>query len=112
METHGMFNELWSMVRDATLWLPIASMHALAEFGDAPKADATHGREGNVILVVVAGVSVRPLLAARAWTTADRPQSQPLDRMRQQRLRRLKKLPSVRQGGVQFKRCFVDPFGM
>jgi len=51
-------------------------------------------------------------LAARAWTTADRPQSQPLDRMRQQRLRRLKKLPGVRQGGVQFKRCFVDPFGM
>jgi hypothetical protein len=32
--------------------------------------------------------------------------------MRQHPLRRLKELPSVRQGGVQFKRCFVDPFGM
>jgi hypothetical protein len=32
--------------------------------------------------------------------------------MRQQRLRRLKKLPGVRQGRVQFKRSFVDPFGM
>jgi NADPH:quinone reductase-like Zn-dependent oxidoreductase len=50
-EIHGMFNELWSMVRDGSLRLPIASMHALAEFGDALKADATHGREGKVILV-------------------------------------------------------------
>jgi hypothetical protein len=32
--------------------------------------------------------------------------------MRQQCLRRFKKLPGVRQGCVQFKRSFVDPFGM
>jgi hypothetical protein len=32
--------------------------------------------------------------------------------MRQQHLRRLKELAGVRQGRVQFKRCFVDPFGM
>ena len=48
METHGMFDELWSMVRDGTLRLPIASVHALDEFADALKADATHGRNGKV----------------------------------------------------------------
>jgi len=35
-----------------------------------------------------------------------------LDRVRQQCLRRFKKLPGVRQGCVQFKCSFVDPFGM
>jgi hypothetical protein len=46
-----MFDQLWSMVRDGTLRLPIASMHALGKFGDALKADAMHGRNGKVILV-------------------------------------------------------------
>lgn len=37
------------MVRDGTL--PIVSMHGLDEFGETLKADAAHGRSGNVILV-------------------------------------------------------------
>jgi hypothetical protein len=108
-----MLDERWSMVPDETLRLPIASVHTLDQFGGALKADATPGRNGKVILVSRSQcVSARPLPAARAWTTTNRSQSQPLDRMCQQRLCRLKKLPGVRQVCVQFKRSFVGPFGM
>ena len=91
----------------------IVSVHALDKFGDALKADAKLGRNGRVILRSrQPSVSVRPSLSARTWTTTDRPQSQPLNRMRQQPFRGLKKPPRVRQGCVQFKRCFIHPFGM
>jgi NADPH:quinone reductase-like Zn-dependent oxidoreductase len=51
MESRAMLEELWSMVRDGTLRLPIASVHTIDEFGDALKSDARHGRNGRVILV-------------------------------------------------------------
>src|SRR5262249_30353434 len=38
IESRRMFDELWSMVREGTWRLPIASMHALDEFGDALEA--------------------------------------------------------------------------
>jgi NADPH:quinone reductase-like Zn-dependent oxidoreductase len=51
MESRAMLDELWSMVRDGTLRLPIASVHTLDEFADALRADARQGRNGRVILV-------------------------------------------------------------
>jgi NADPH:quinone reductase-like Zn-dependent oxidoreductase len=47
----GMIVELWSMVRDKTLPLPIASKHCLKQFGDALAADAQIARAGKVLLV-------------------------------------------------------------
>jgi NADPH:quinone reductase len=44
-------DELWSLIRDNTLRLPVASTHALAQFQDALAADARRGRIGKVLLV-------------------------------------------------------------
>jgi NADPH:quinone reductase-like Zn-dependent oxidoreductase len=46
-----MIQELWSMVRDETLTLPVASKHSLGQFRDALAADARSGRAGKVLLV-------------------------------------------------------------
>jgi NADPH:quinone reductase len=46
-----MMQELWSMVRDRTLTLPVASKHSLGQFRDALAADARSGRAGKVLLV-------------------------------------------------------------
>jgi NADPH:quinone reductase len=46
-----MHGELWSMIRDATLALPVASHHALGDFSGALAADAQSGRQGKVLLV-------------------------------------------------------------
>jgi NADPH:quinone reductase-like Zn-dependent oxidoreductase len=46
----GMIQELWSMVRDRTLTLPVASKHCLGQFRDALAADARSGRIGKVLL--------------------------------------------------------------
>jgi NADPH2:quinone reductase len=45
-----MIQELWSMVRDKTLTLPVASKHRLGQFRDALAADARSGRAGKVLL--------------------------------------------------------------
>jgi NADPH2:quinone reductase len=45
-----MIQELWSMVRDRTLTLPVASKHRLGQFRDALAADARSGRAGKVLL--------------------------------------------------------------
>ncbi len=47
----GMVRELWSMVRDETLTLPVASKHGLSQFREALAADALSGRTGKVLLV-------------------------------------------------------------
>lgn len=47
----GMVGELWSMIRDKTLSLPIASKHSLREFHNALAADAQIARAGKVLLV-------------------------------------------------------------
>ena len=49
-EARKMYEELWSMVRDGSLELPVSSSHPLDEFADALMADAAHGRIGKVIL--------------------------------------------------------------
>jgi NADPH:quinone reductase-like Zn-dependent oxidoreductase len=46
-----MIDELWSMVIDQTLPLPVASTHRLDQFRDALAADARQGRTGKVLLV-------------------------------------------------------------
>lgn len=46
-----MIQELWSMFRDRTLTLPVASKHSLGQFRDALAADARSGRAGKVLLV-------------------------------------------------------------
>jgi len=46
-----MFDELWSMIEDKTLPLPIASTFGLDRFGEALAADAQQGRAGKVLLV-------------------------------------------------------------
>jgi NADPH:quinone reductase-like Zn-dependent oxidoreductase len=46
-----MIDELWSMVADKTLPLPVASTHRLDQFRDALAADARQGRTGKVLLV-------------------------------------------------------------
>jgi NADPH:quinone reductase-like Zn-dependent oxidoreductase len=46
-----MVQDLWSMVRDNTLPLPIASKHRIEQSGDALAADARSGRIGKVLLV-------------------------------------------------------------
>ena len=45
-----MIQELWSMIRDKTLTLPVASKHGLGQFRDALAADARSGRAGKVLL--------------------------------------------------------------
>jgi NADPH:quinone reductase-like Zn-dependent oxidoreductase len=47
----GMLQDLWSMIREGTLTLPVASTHALASFDKALAADAQPGRKGKVLLV-------------------------------------------------------------
>lgn len=49
-EARKMYEELWSMVRDGSLELPVSSSHPLDEFADALRADAARGRIGKVIL--------------------------------------------------------------
>jgi NADPH:quinone reductase len=46
-----MVQELWSMVRDKTLTLPVASKHSLGQFRDALAANSRSGRTGKVVLV-------------------------------------------------------------
>jgi NADPH:quinone reductase len=46
-----MHGELWAMIRNATIALPIASRHALDDFSGALAADAQSGRRGKVLLV-------------------------------------------------------------
>jgi NADPH:quinone reductase len=50
-EGRKMYEELWSMIRNGTLMLPVASTHRLEEFGNALSADAANGRNGKVILL-------------------------------------------------------------
>jgi len=47
----GMFRDIWSMIRDGTLTLPVASTYTLAQFRDALVADARPARTGKVLLV-------------------------------------------------------------
>jgi NADPH:quinone reductase-like Zn-dependent oxidoreductase len=47
----GMLQDLWSMIREGTLTLPVASTHALARFDEALAAEAQPGRMGKVLLV-------------------------------------------------------------
>ena len=47
----SMVQELWSMVRDKTLMLPVASKHSLGQFRNALAADARSDRTGKVLLV-------------------------------------------------------------
>ncbi len=47
----SIIQELWSMVRDNTLTLPIASKHSLGQFRDAFAADSRSGRTGKVLLL-------------------------------------------------------------
>ena len=51
VESQTMYDELWEMLRDGTLTLPVAATHGLADFPDALKVDAAQGRTGKVILV-------------------------------------------------------------
>jgi NADPH:quinone reductase len=46
-----MTDELWSMVTDKTLPLPVASTHGLDQFREALAVDARQGRMGKVLLV-------------------------------------------------------------
>ena len=46
-----MIDELWSMVTDKALPLPVASTHGLDQFREALAADARQGRMGKVLLV-------------------------------------------------------------
>lgn len=46
-----MTDELWSMVTDKTLPLPVASIHGLDQFREALAVDARQGRMGKVLLV-------------------------------------------------------------
>jgi NADPH:quinone reductase len=46
-----MIDELWSMVVDKVLSLPVASTHGLDQFREALAADARQGRIGKVLLV-------------------------------------------------------------
>lgn len=46
-----LMSELWSLIGEGTLPLPVASRHALAEFRGALAADAAQGRTGKVLLV-------------------------------------------------------------
>jgi NADPH:quinone reductase len=46
-----MVQELWPLIRDKTLALPVASKHSLAQFRDALAADGRSGRAGKVLLV-------------------------------------------------------------
>jgi NADPH:quinone reductase-like Zn-dependent oxidoreductase len=46
-----MIDELWSMVEDKLLPLPVASTHGLDQFREALAADARQGRTGKVLLV-------------------------------------------------------------
>ena len=50
-EITAMFNEVWSMVRDGTIQLPVDSTYRLQEFQDALKANSANDRTGKVILV-------------------------------------------------------------
>jgi NADPH:quinone reductase-like Zn-dependent oxidoreductase len=50
-ELQTMYDELWTMLRDGILTLPVASTHGLTDFRDALLADAAQGRSGKVILV-------------------------------------------------------------
>jgi NADPH2:quinone reductase len=43
--------ELWTLIRNRALQLPVASTHTLAEIQDALAADARPGRTGKVLLV-------------------------------------------------------------
>lgn len=47
----GMIKELWSMIEDNTLPLPVASTYGLDQFREALAADARSGRVGKVLLV-------------------------------------------------------------
>lgn len=47
----GMIEELWSMLEDNTLPLPVASTHGLDQFREALAADARQGRVGKVLLI-------------------------------------------------------------
>ncbi|MGA7390312.1 MAG: zinc-dependent alcohol dehydrogenase family protein [Pseudolabrys sp.] len=47
----SMVRDLWSMLRDNTLTLPIASKHSLAQFRNALAADSHSARTGKVLLV-------------------------------------------------------------
>lgn len=49
--TARMVQELWSMVRDKTLTLPVVSKHSLGQFRDALAANSRSGRTGKVVLV-------------------------------------------------------------
>jgi NADPH:quinone reductase-like Zn-dependent oxidoreductase len=46
-----MHDELWAMIRNAVVALPVASRHALGDFSGALAADAQSGRQGKVLLV-------------------------------------------------------------
>lgn len=46
-----LMGELWSLIGDGTLTLPVASRHALSDFQSALAADAAQGRTGKVLLV-------------------------------------------------------------
>jgi NADPH:quinone reductase len=46
-----MHDELWTMIRNATVALPVASRHTFGDFSGALSADAQSGRRGKVLLV-------------------------------------------------------------
>jgi NADPH:quinone reductase len=45
-----MLDELWAMIEDGSLSLPVAARHPLADFQAAIAEDAAHGRIGKVLL--------------------------------------------------------------
>ena len=47
----GMIEELWSMIEDNALPLPVASTYTLVQFREALASDARQGRVGKVLLV-------------------------------------------------------------
>lgn len=51
LEAHRMHEELWAMIRDGVLRLPVACEHGLDGFNEALRADSVSGRAGKVLLV-------------------------------------------------------------
>jgi hypothetical protein len=45
-----MLGDLWSMIRLASLALPVHSVHSLADFKNALAADADRTRDGKVLI--------------------------------------------------------------
>src|SRR5262249_21343882 len=64
IESRRMFDELWSMVREGTWRLPIASMHALDEFGDALEARRRRRTKGKGYSRVTVAMALDCVLTA------------------------------------------------